>query len=390
MDFELTSEQLAMRDTARRVVERELTPLLERHDAQHALPKAAFLQILQILAPLRLTAPRIPEEAGGAGIAMLDYGIIFEQLPPQVGMNLLSHEGCIGRLYAECSSAQKARFLPDLIAGRKIGCTGSTEPETGSDPRAIKTRLVRDGGSLRLHGRKMWITNASVCDIMIVTCLDARNPKSKPAVIKVAVERSMASFETREIETIGLQQGYLGEALFDGCVIPEENLIESPDGGTAILKKSWAVNRPLVGLQAVRLAQNALDMALEYAKLRKTFGKVIAGHQLIQKNLSDMATAVMSSRLLCYHALALIDRGAPADGASAMAKRYAQNSCEQAVWQAMNILGALGLSREAKLERMYRDARMLSIPDGTNEMLALIHGRELTGIGAFRNAPVAR
>ena len=153
MDFELTPEQRAMRDTVQRVVERELTPLLDRHDAKQALPKAAFLQILQTLAPLRLTAPRLPEEAGGPGISMLDYGLIFEQLPPPVGMNLLSHEGCISRLYAECSAEQKARFLPDLIAGRKIGCTGSTEPETGSDPRGIKTRLVQDGAALRLHGQ---------------------------------------------------------------------------------------------------------------------------------------------------------------------------------------------------------------------------------------------
>ena len=218
-----------------------------------------------------------------------------------------------------------------------------------------------------------------------------RDAAARPAVIKAVVERGMTGFETREIDTIGLQQGYLGEALFDGCVIPTENLIESADGGgTAILKKSWAVNRPLVGLQAVHLAQAALDIALDYAKLRKAFGKAIAGHQLIQKNLSDMATAVTTSRLLCYHALATIDRGEPADGASAMAKRHAQTACEQVVWQAMNILGALGLSREAKLERMYRDARMLSIPDGTNEMLALIHGRELTGIGAFRDMPAAR
>lgn len=387
MNFQLTSEQIAMRDTARRIVERELTPILDRHDAQHALPKDSFLRILQVLAPLRLTAPRIPEDAGGSGISMLDYGIIFEQIPPQIGMNLLSHEGCISRLFSECSPAQKSRFLPDLIAGRKIGCTASTEPETGSDPRGIKTRIVRDRGKLRLHGRKMWITNASVSDIMIVTCLDAREGKGKPAVIlKVVVDRSAIPFETREIDTIGLQQGYLGEALFDGCVIPEENLIESPDGGTAILKKTWTVNRPLVGLQAVHLGQKALDVAIEYAKLRKTFGKVIASHQLIQKNLSDMATSVVASRLLCYYALALIDQGAPAEGASTMAKRFAQTSCEQAVWQAMNILGALGLSREAKLERLYRDARMLSIPDGTNELLALIHGRELTGVSAFRDA----
>jgi alkylation response protein AidB-like acyl-CoA dehydrogenase len=379
MDFELTPEQSTMRDMARRMVEREFAPLLERHDPDAALPKASFLKVLQVLAPLGLTAPRLPAEAGGAGISMLDYGIVFEQITPQIGMNLLSHEGCISRLFTECSPQQKSRFLPALIAGQKIGCTGSTEPDTGSDPRGIKTRLVRDGGKLRLRGRKMWITNASVCDLMIVTCIDARAHKDSQNVIKAVVEREVTPFESREIETIGLRQGYLGEAVFDDCVIPEENLIES-----AILKKSWSINRPLVGLQAVHLAQKALDAAIEYAKLRKAFGKAIASHQLIQKNLSDMATSVVASRLLCYNALALADKGLPAEGSSAMAKRFAQTACEQVVWQAMNVLGALGLSREARLERMYRDARMLSIPDGTNELLALIHGRELTGLEAFR------
>jgi alkylation response protein AidB-like acyl-CoA dehydrogenase len=384
MDFELTPEQSTMREMARRMVEREFAPMLERHDPDAALPKASFLKVLQVLAPLGLTAPRLPADAGGAGITMLDYGIVFEQLTPQIGMNLLSHEGCISRLFTECSPQQKSRFLPALIAGQKIGCTGSTEPDTGSDPRGIKTRLVRDSGKLRLRGRKMWITNASVCDLMIVTCIDSRTNTDRRNVIKVVVEREVTPFESREIEAIGLRQGYLGEAVFDDCVIPEANLIESADGGTAVLKKSWSVNRPLVGLQAVHLAQKALDTAIEYARLRKAFGKAIASHQLIQRNLSDMATSVAASRLLCYNALALTDKGLPAEGSSAMAKRFAQNACEQVVWQAMNVLGALGLSREAGLERLYRDARMLSIPDGTNELLALIHGRELTGVEAFR------
>jgi alkylation response protein AidB-like acyl-CoA dehydrogenase len=174
--------------------------------------------------------------------------------------------------------------------------------------------------------------------------------------------------------------------VFDGCVVPEENLIVSESGGTSVLKQTWNVNRPLVGLQAVHLARAAFDVALEYAKVRKAFGKPIAGHQLVQKNLSDMATSIEASRLLCYRALALVDQGAPAEGYSAMAKRFAQNACERVVWEAMNVLGALGLAREAKLERLYRDARMLSIPDGTNELLALMHGREITGIAAFRDA----
>jgi alkylation response protein AidB-like acyl-CoA dehydrogenase len=300
-------------------------------------------------------------------------------------MNLLAHEGCVTRIKLEGTAAQKARLLPDLIAGRRIGCTGSTEPDTGSDPRGIKTRLTVDGGTLRLRGRKMWITSASVCDVMIVTCLDARRGTGRD-VVKVIVERSRTPFETREIETIGLTQGYLGEAVFDGCAIDPGNVIESQGGGTEVLKQTWNVNRPLVGLQAVQLAQRAFDLALEYAKLRQAFGKRIAGHQLVQKTLSDMATSIEASRLLCYRALALVDQGAPAEGASAMAKRYAQNACERAVWEAMNVFGALGLARETKIERLYRDARMLSIPDGTNELLALIHGRELTGIGAFRDA----
>ena len=151
-----------------------------------------------------------------------------------------------------------------------------------------------------------------------------------------------------------------------------------------MLKTSWNVNRPLVGLQAVHLADKALNMALDYAKVRRAFGKVLAGHQLMQERLSDIATAVTASRLLCYRALSLIDRAQPADGAAAMAKRYAQNACGNAVWQAMNIFGAMGLSREAGMEELYRDIRMLPIPDGTNEILALIHGRELTGVEAFR------
>jgi alkylation response protein AidB-like acyl-CoA dehydrogenase len=386
MDFELTPEQNAMRESVARMVERDLVPIVSRYDDRELLPKAAYLEVLAILARQKLTAPRLPAETGGAGLSMLDYGMLFEQIPPVIAMNLMSHEGCITRLALECSEEQKARLLPDLMAGRKVGCTGSTEPDTGSDPRGIKTRLVREDGVLRLYGRKMWITHASVCDVMIVTCLDGRSGKVGRDVVKVVVEKSRTPFDAREIDMIGLNQGYLGEAVFDGCVVPEENVIASESGGTNVLKQTWNVNRPLVGLQAVHLAQSAFDIALEYSKVRKAFGKPIAGHQLIQKNLSDMATSIEASRLLCYKALALVDRGAAAEGSSAMAKRFAQNACERVVWEAMNILGALGLAREAKLERMYRDIRMLSIPDGTNELLALMHARELTGIAAFRDA----
>lgn len=373
-----------MCDSTRQMVKREFEPILAANDRTRPLPKTEALRIFQILAQHGLTAPRIPESAGGSGLKMLDYGIMFEQLPCAIAMAIMAHDGCITRLNGECNEEQKARLLPDLIAARKIGCTGTTEPDSGSDLRGIKTRLTRRKDRLVLNGRKMWVSNASVCDIMIVTCVETSDSDAHPQFRKVIVERERSNFETAEIETIGLRQGYLGEAVFDDCEVLLENLIESEGDGTRALSTSWNVNRALVGLQAVNLAQKAFDVALEYAKVRRQFGKPIAAHQLVQRNLSDIATIISASRLLCYQALSAIDKNEPAVGLAAMAKRFAQVQCSQAVWEAMNVLGSMGLSIEARLEELYRDIRMLPLPDGTNEILALIHGRELTGFAAFR------
>lgn len=383
MHLTLTPEQQSMRDATRRLVDRSIQPVLDKHDRDAPLPKPVFLEILGKLAELGLPAARLPEAAGGPGISMLDYGIAFEPLPAPIAVSLVAQEATIARLYAECTDEQRARFLPGLVAGHKVGCTGSTEPDTGSDPRGIRTRLTRRGDTLLLNGRKMWITNVSACDTMLVTCLDSRDGSSD-RVIKVVVERDRSPFEAHEIATIGLRQGMLGECVFEDCPIPPENVIEGLRGGTAVLKASWSINRPLFGLIAVGLAQRAYDIAIDYAKTRRQFGKPIAAHQLVQKNLSDIVTAITASRLLCYQALSMVDQGQDAAGAAAMAKRFTQTECQNAVFQAMNLLGAMGLSEEARIERIYRDIRMIPVPDGTNEILALIHGRELTGLEAFR------
>lgn len=371
----------------RRLVARELEPLLAANPADRSLPKSAFLHALACLAQLGLTAVRLPESAGGAGIRMLDYGLMVEQLPAPVAVSLIGHEASSARLYADGNEEQRNRLLPDFIAGRKLFCTGSTEPDTGSDPRGVRTRLSRRGDRLVLNGRKMWITNVSACDAILVTCLDQREGAGDGKVIKVVVERERSPFEAREIDTIGLKQGLLGEAVFEDCVIDPRNVVIASGGGTEILKTSWAVNRPLFGLLAAQLAQRACDLALDYAKVRRQFGKPIAAHQLVQKNLSDVVTAITTSRLLCYYALSMLDHGQAGEGLAAMAKRYAQNACQEAVWQAMNVLGAMGLSSEGRVEALYRDMRMIAVPDGTNEILALIHGRELTGLEAFRGLP---
>ena len=384
MAFQLTPEQQLMRDSAQRLVARDIEPVLAQHDAGRTLPKSAFLPIFARLAEVGLTAARLPATAGGPGIGALDYGVMLEQIPAAVAVSLIAHEATTARLFAEGNDAQRRRWLPDLIAGRKIACTGSTEPDAGSDPRGIRTRLSGAGDNLTLSGRKQWITNVSACDLMLVTCLDCRDGQPGTAVVKVVLDRQVTPFEAREIDTIGMRQGMLGEAVFDRCAVPADNLILAAGGGTEVLKSSWAINRPLFGLLAVHLAQRACDIALEHARTRRQFGKPIGAHQLVQKNLSDIVTAITASRLLCYYALSQADQGLASDGTAAMAKRYAQNACQEAVWQAMNVLGAMGLASEARVEALYRDVRMIAIPDGTNEILALIHGRELTGLAAFR------
>ena len=308
MDFKATTEQEAMQDSVRRLVARTIRPLLDSQDRNHTLEKPHYLEILGKLAGMGLTAARLPRSLGGPGLEMIAYGMMIELLPAPIAVSLIAHEVTLSRLGAECSQEQRQRLLPDLIAGRKIACTGSTEPDTGSDPRGIKTRLSQKGGKLVLNGRKMWITNVSACDVMLATCLDQRTGASGSKVIKVVLERANTPFAAHEINAIGLRQGMLGECVFEDCEVSPENVIEGPQGGTEVLKSSWAVNRPLFGLVAVGLAQRAYDIALEYAGTRKQFGKPIAGHQLVQKNLSDMVTAITASRLLCLEALWRVDQ----------------------------------------------------------------------------------
>jgi len=384
MDFELTTEQTLIRESAQDMVAREIQPIMDERDPDRPLPKEAMLRIFAVLARHGSTAPRLPEEFGGGGLKMLDYGLLFEMLPPVVALALLGQECTIARIFAESTEEQRERFLPDLIAGRKICCTGTTEPDAGSNPREVKTRVEEDGDSLVINGAKMWITNASICDTINVTCNDGVDEKGRARLRRVIVEREVSPFEASEIECLGLRQGHLSEVRFVDCRVPKENSLGTSGDAAKVLTLTWNGNRPLVGLSAVGLAQKALDAAVEYAGVRRQFGKLLGGHQLVQANLADIETLVTTSRLICYAALDAMDNGKRANGSSAMAKRYATTACEKAISEAIQVHGAMGIGRETGLEQLYRDVRMLPIPDGANNILALIQGRELAGIDAFR------
>jgi len=383
MDFDLSEEQRLLQDSARKLVAKHIRPELESNDRAKPLPKEVILRILQVFAREGLTAPRVPVEAGGSGMRMVDYGLVYEQLPPVIAQMLIGHEVTVARIHLESEEEQWRRHLPDLIAGRKICCSATTEPNIGSDSRGVTTRVREQGDKLVIDGRKMWITNAGISDVVVVTC-SAGNDTEGRTLRRILVDRAASPYETREIDRIGIRQGHLGEMLFENCQVPKDNALGKSNDAARVLTTTWNGSRPLLGLTAVHLAQRAFDAALAYGSVRRQFGRLIGSTQLVQERLVDMATAIETSRLICYKALAEIDAGRRANALAAMAKRYATNACLEAVSLAMGVHGAMGLSVELGLEELYRDARMLLVPDGTQEIQTLIVGRELTGMAAFR------
>ncbi|ETF04681.1 hypothetical protein W822_02205 [Advenella kashmirensis W13003] len=383
MEFSLTEDQRMLIDAASNVSRKHIQPLLDARDKDRALEKNDVLDILSKAADVGLTSARVPEEGGGMGLKMLDYGLIMEQMPPTVGLIVQPHEATTTRIYFGGSEEQKEKYVAKLMAGEMIGATGSSEPGCGSDPRGIKTTGEFAGDNVVVNGRKQWISNATVCDVIHITC---RIPTGDGGyrMGRVLVERPESDFESEEVGMHGLCQAPLGEVLFNDCVVPTANICPDDANTAKLLTITWLANRPTVGLMAVHLANRALEMSRDYVGVRKQFGKNLGAFQSIQVDLADMETLVMASRLLCYNALSAIDRGERANGLSAMAKRYAVDACDKAIALAMRVHGAMGLSRELGLEQMARDVRTLTIPDGTPGILALIQGRELTGFDAFR------
>ncbi|MBV7483188.1 acyl-CoA dehydrogenase family protein [Bordetella sp. BOR01] len=384
MDFQLDFEQRMVQESTQKMVERDIAPILAAHDPDTPLPKSAMQQIFLTCASVGLTGARIPESAGGSEMSALTMGLMYEQLPPAIGLSVIAHEGTGARLHHASTPAQRERILPDLISGKKIACTGVSEPGVGSDPRSIKTRAVEDGDHYVIEGRKIWITNASICDVINVTCTVGKDDKGLSRMMRVMVDRQASPFTTREIEVLGLKQGHLSEVLFENCRAPKSDALGEAGDAAKVLTLTWLANRPIFGLFCVHLAQKALDAASQYAKDRVQFGRQIGSFQLVQHLLADISTAVTTSRLLCYYALNCIDNGDRANHVSAMAKRYAVQACQRAVSMAMEVHGAMGLTKEMGIEQLYRDVRMFTVPDGTNQILALIEGRELTEIAAFR------
>lgn len=322
---------------------------------------------------------RIPENDGGTGLLRVLAGVFLECVPTFLGVSCVSHEATTYRICLSGSQELKDKYLAPLISGAVIGGTAVSEPDTGSDSNHPKTRFVVSGNQIEVVGSKLWTTNGSIADVIVVVGIDERSGK----VTRLLVDTRDTEVVAAEVPMIGLKRGHLCEVHVKGLVPLKNILDDSSEGSRSVLARSWTMNRTSMALLALSIARRAIEYAIEYACVREQFGKKIGSFQLVQALIADASTSVEAGRLLCYRALSLLDEGVESTLLSSMAKLFGTESAIQAVIKAQQVAGAFGVSAESPFDEWYRDVRMFAFPDGTSQIQQLIIGRELLDISAF-------
>jgi butyryl-CoA dehydrogenase len=377
MDFSLTPEQELFRKSAREFALKELEPIAAEIDRAHRVP----LEILKKLGELGYLGMTVPEEYGGIGADMLSYVVVMEELSRSCASTStafsVQNSLCNTLLVEFGSEAQKRKYLPDLAAGKRFGAFALTEPESGSDAAGMKTTAVVKGDYFVLNGSKRFITSAGFADIFLIFALTDPAAGNR-GVSCFIVERGTPGFTVgREEDKLGIRGTSTCELFFEDCKVPKENLVGDLNRGFKVAMITLDSGRIAVAAQAVGIAQAALDEALKYSKERKAFGKFLSEFQAIQFMLAEMKTQVEAARLLTYKAAWKKDHKLDYIMDSSIAKLYAAEIASEVTDKALQIHGGYGYIRDYKVERLYRDARITRIYEGTSEIQKLIIAREL-------------
>jgi butyryl-CoA dehydrogenase len=372
MDLELTETQLGVRETARRFARDRLERVGVEIDRTHEFPKAAVAE----LGALGMLGVFIPEKYGGAGLDNVSYALVIEELSVECASTgvIVSAHSSLGSwpILGLGSESQRERYLPKMASGEWLGCFALTEPQAGSDAAGQKTRAVRDGDSYVISGTKNFITNgpeARVCILLANTAPD----QGHHGISAFIVETAAPGFEvTRVEEKMGIHGSHSAQLSFSDLRVPAENLLMGEGEGFKVAMKTLDGGRIGIAAQAVGIGRAALEASLKYAQERQTFGKPIASYQAIQWKLADMAVEVDAARLLTLQAAALKDAGKPCTKQSAMAKLFAAEAAMKAATEAVQIHGGYGYTKEFKVERYFRDAKITEIYEGTSEIQRLV------------------
>jgi alkylation response protein AidB-like acyl-CoA dehydrogenase len=380
MNFELTHEQVLALDSWRGFLEREIRPITDQYLDQQ-IPKEVTHKLLRMGSDYGMCCAEISEADGGLGLDILTSGLISEELsrisPDLAGTGYLT-QGVALKIARGGSPELKARYLPGLLSGDLIGSSAVTEPDAGSHVRGIKTRARRDGNNFRITGEKMFSSNIAVADLALVL---ARTDEGQLTIF--LVDREEHGYETREISKLGLSSWSLGQIILEDVVVPAANVVGGIGGGLRETMNGFERSRCFVSTLSLGIARAALDASISYAKQRSSFGKLIGSHQLVQAMIADMATELDAARLLVYRALKLLNQSGSFPVETSMCKLFATEAATRITSKAIQVHGAFGITKEFPVERHFRNARMLTIPDGTSQINQLIIGRSLLGLSAF-------
>ena len=377
MNFDLTEEQIMIRETVRDFAEREIRPVAQELDE-----KAEFsLDLTRKMGELGLFGMYLPEKYGGQGLDVLSYTIAVEEIARvdgSQGATLAAHNSLgVWPLYAYGTEEQKEKYLPQLCTGDALWGFGLTEPTAGSDSRGTKTKAFLEGDQWVINGSKIFITNGSH-DISIgstVQCVTADN-NGKKEFTTILVDKDTPGFKRVAMHgKMMWRASDTAELYFDDCKVPKENILGKIGEGSKIMLSTLDGGRLSIAAMGLGAAQGAFDLALQYSKERKQFGKPISKFQINAFKLADMATKIELARNLLYKACWLKDNDRPYGKEAAMSKLYCSEIAKQVADEAVQLHGGYGLMKDYDIERIFRDQRLLQIGEGTSEIQRLVISR---------------
>ncbi len=377
MDFKPTSEQELIRQTVRDFADNEVKPLAGRMDEEDWWPA----ELVPRMAELGLMGMTVAEADGGSGLDTVSYNIAIEEIARVSGslaLSLAAHNGLgISQLYRFGGPALVAKYIPDLAKGKKIGAWALTEPGSGSDAAGLATTAVREGDGWTLSGEKQFITNGHVASVFTLMARSDPTKGSQGITAFVAPAGAKGLRLGKKEDKLGMRGSITSQIYLEDLWVADDHVVGAVGQGFAGAMKTLDAGRIAIGSLALGLAQGAFDASLAYAQERKQFGKPIAANQAIQWKLADMATQIDAARLLLQRAATRKDQGLPYTKEASMGKLYASEAAMWVTTQAIQIHGGNGYTRDYPVERMFRDAKLCEIGEGSSEVQRMILAKQI-------------
>lgn len=377
MNFESNENQRMIAQMVRDFAEKEVLPNRNKWDEEEHFP----VDVMKKMGELGLLGVFVPEEYGGSGFGYFEYATALMELGKVcggVGLSVAAHNSlCTGHIYYNGSEEQKKKYLPKLASGEWIGAWGLTEPNTGSDAMRMKTTAVKEGSEWVINGAKNWITHGLSGDVAVVLVRTGELLDSR-GITAFIVEKGTPGFSAVKIkDKLGVRASETAELIFDNCRVPEENVIGEVGMGFIQAMKVLDGGRISIAALSCGVARGAYEAALKYSKEREQFGKSISNFQAIAFKLADMATKVEAAELLTFQAAYRKNQGLPVTREGAFAKYYSSEVAVECGNEGVQIMGGYGYTKEYPAEKYLRDAKLMTIGEGTSEIQKLVISRDL-------------